>query len=169
MGVRDRRMPRRIVQEGNSVMTLNRTRALFLLVIVASYFGVAGRAASAPTLPNPILYLTGTEVFQLSGKTFIRYEYDVFNKDQYPADMFAAAPNLPPCGQNIKASRTWVDLFDERGKRLYGFCALSKPGELNKLYFALEHGVIPPSWIYIEMTDRQTNTKYKSNLAETSL
>ena|SRR5215813_5521942 len=148
-------------------MTLNKTRALLLLVIVASCFGVSGRAASAPVLPNPVLYLTGNEPFQMNGKTFIRYTYDVFNKDDYPADLFAAAPNLPPCGKNTKASRTWVDIYDQGGKRLYGFCALGKPADLSNIYFALEEGVLPPSWIYIEMTDRQTNTKYKSNLAET--
>ena len=149
-------------------MTLNKTRALLLLVIVAGCFGISGRAASAPALPNPILYLIGPETFQSSGKTFVRYRYDVFNKDAYPADMFAASPNLPPCGQNANASRTWVDLYDQSGKRLYGFCALSKPADLNQIYFALEEGVVPPSWIYIELTDRQTNTKYKSNLADTT-
>ena len=149
-------------------MTLNKTRALLLLVIVASCFAVRGRAASVPILPNPVLYLTSTEFFQSNGKTFVRYKYDVFNKDQYPADFFAAAPNLPPCGKNTKASRTWVDFYDQSGKRLYGFCALAKPADLNGIYFALEEGVLPPSYVYIELTDRQTNTKYKSNLADTT-
>jgi hypothetical protein len=149
-------------------MTLNRTRALLLLVIVACCFAGKQQAASAPPLPNPVIYFIGSEAFQQGGKTYFRYRYDVFNKDAYPADMFAPAPTLPPCGANTNASRTWVDLFDERGKRLYGFCALSKPGDLNQIYFALEENVIPPSWIYIEMTDRQTNTKYKSNLADTT-
>ena len=143
-------------------------RSAVSLSLLIALLLVTQVAASAPPLPNPIIYFMGTEAFQLSGKTFIRYRYDVFNKDDYPAAMFAAAPNLPPCGQNTKASRTWVDLYDQRGKRLYGFCALGKPADLNQLYFALELGVVPPSWIYIEMTDRQTNTKYKSNLAETS-
>jgi hypothetical protein len=123
---------------------------------------------SAVPLPNPILYLTGTELVQQGGKTFIKYHYDVFNKDQYPAGMFAAAPNLPPCGANTKSSRTWIDIFDSKGKRLYGFCNISKPADLSQLYFALEDNVVPPSYVYIEMTDRQTNTTYKSNLAETS-
>ena len=149
-------------------MTLNKTRALLLLVIVAGCFGVSGRAASAPPIPNPVLYLVKSEAFQQGGKTFIRYSYDVFNKDQYPAAMFAASPNLPPCGKNTNASRTWIDFFDQSGKRLYGFCALGKPEDLNGIYFALEDGTVPPSWVYIEMTDRQTNTKYKSNLAETT-
>ena len=129
-----------------------------------------GSAATAPpVLPNPVLYLTGTEFYHANGKDFIRYRYDVLNKADYPADLFAAAPALPPCGKNTKASRTWVDFYDARGKRLYGFCALGKAADLGTIWFALESGVIPPSYVYIEMTDRQTNTKYKSNLADTSI
>jgi len=37
---------------------------------------------SAP-LPNPVLYLTGIEPYQTGGKQFIRYKYDVLNKDAY--------------------------------------------------------------------------------------
>jgi hypothetical protein len=119
--------------------------------------------------PKPILYLIGTEPFTAGGKNWIRARYDVLNKADYPADMFAAAPNLPPCGLNTNASRTWVDFFDAAGHRLYGFCALSKPADLGKIWFAYEEGTIPPSYVYIELNDRQTNTKYKSNLADTTL
>ena len=134
-----------------------------LLVLLATQTVV-----SAPPLPNPVLYLMGIEPFATGGKQFIRYKYDVLNKADYPAALFAAAPALPPCGANTKASRTWVDIFDQRGKRLYGFCALGKPDDLTGIWFALEEGVVPPSYVYIEMNDRQTNTKYKSNLAETT-
>ena len=123
----------------------------------------------ALVLPNPVLYLTGTEAYSTGGTNWIRYKYDVLNKDAYPPELFAAAPALPPCGLNTKSSRTWVDFFDQRGKRLYGFCALGKPENLGGIWFALEEGEIPPSYIYIEMNDRQTNTKYKSNLADTTL
>jgi hypothetical protein len=120
-------------------------------------------------IPNPVLYLMGTEVYSTGGTNWIRYRYDVLNKADFPAELFAAAPALPPCGLNTKASRSWVDIYDQRGKRLYGFCAIGKPADLNGIWFAMEESVIPPSWIYIEINDRQTNTKYKSNLAETSL
>jgi hypothetical protein len=124
-------------------------------------------AAQNAPLPNPVLYLTGTEFYSAGGKDWIRHRYDVFNKASYPAAMFAAAPSLPPCGLNTKASRSWVDFYDQTGKRLYGFCALGSPADLGSIWFATEDGTIPPSWIYIEITDRQTNTKYKSNLADT--
>jgi hypothetical protein len=117
--------------------------------------------------PKPVLYLTGTEFYSTGGKNWVRYRYDVFNKTAYPAAMFAPAPSLPPCGKNTNASRSWVDFYDQSGKRLYGFCALGSPADLGSLWFALEEGTLPPSWIYIEITDRQTNTKYKSNLADT--
>lgn len=120
-------------------------------------------------LPNPVLYQTGTESYTSNGKSWVRYKFDVLNKDQYPAAMFLAAPALPPCGKNTNSSRSWVDIFDESGKRLYGFCALGSPDKLGSLWFSTEEGVVPPSWIYIEINDRQTNTKYKSNLADTTL
>ena len=147
-------------------MTSKSLRLLLLLPLFLFLF-ITERSTSAPALPNPVIYLTSAEPHQAGGKQFTRYSYDVFNKSAYPADFFAASPNLPPCGKNTKASRTWVDIYDQSGKRLNGFCALSKPADLGNIWFALEVGTTPPSWVYIEMTDRQTNTKYKSNLAET--
>ena len=140
-----------------------------LLSLVLIMLGATSVApAPPPPIPNPVLYLMGLESFQTGGKPFIRYKYDVLNRADFPAELFAAAPALPPCGANTKASRTWVDFFDSRGKRLYGFCALGKPADLTGIWFALEEGVVPPSYVYIEMNDRQTNTKYKSNLADTT-
>lgn len=144
-------------------------KSLLLFPVLVVIMLATQSVASAPPLPNPVLYLMGTEFFATGGKQFIRYNYDVLNKDDYPAELFAAAPALPPCGSNTKASRTWVDIFDSRGKRLNGFCALGKPASLSGIWFALEVDVIPPSYVYIEMNDRQTNTKYKSNLADTTL
>ena len=120
-------------------------------------------------LPNPVLYYTAPEFVTTGGKDVIRYKFQVDNFSAYPDAMFAAAPALPPCGQNTKASRTWVDFYDQRGKRLNGFCALGKAADLNKIWFALPADEIPPSYVYIEMTDRETSTKYKSNLADTTL
>ena len=145
-----------------------RKQTLLLVPVLLGVLLATQRVASAPPLPNPVLYLLGTEAFQQSGKQFIRYMYDVDNKAAYPEALFASAPALPPCGANTKSSRTWIDIYDQRGKRLYGFCALGKASDLNKIWFALEDGVVPPSYVYIEMTDRETNTKYKSNLAETT-
>lgn len=140
-------------------------------ILLAMTFAVvlATSSSAAPPLPNPVLLFMGQEHVVVNGKNMIRYTYDVFNKDEYPAELFAAAPRLPPCGSNTKAARTWVDIYDQNGKRLNGFCALGTPADLGKIYFALEESIIPPSYVYIELNDRQTNTKYKSNLADTTL
>ena len=148
------------------------TKKSTTLLLSLTLIMIAGKdAATAPPpsiLPNPILYLMEVQPFDSGGKHYNRYRYDVLNKADYPAALFAAAPTLPPCGANNKSSRTWVDIYDQSGKRLFGFCALAKPEDLNQIWFALESEVTPPSWVYIEMNDRQTNTKYKSNLAETA-
>lgn len=146
----------------------NKMVSLLLSLLLIMTVTKSATTAPQPPLPNPVLYLMGLEAYTVGGKDFTRYKYGVLNYDSYPAALFASAPALPPCGANTKSSRTWVDIFDSRGKRLYGFCALGKPDDLNGIWFALESDVVPPSWIYIEMNDRQTNTKYKSNLAETT-
>ena len=147
--------------------SFTRKKTIVVPVCFALVLLIQGVAA-APLLPNPVLAFMYQEHTQVGGKQIIRYHYDIANKNQYPAEMFAAAPNLAPCGTNTNSSRTWIDVYNQNGKRLQGFCALTKVADLDKLWFAMEEGVVPPSWVYVEFTDRQTNTKYKSNLAETT-
>src|ERR1044072_9366285 len=142
-------------------------RTMLVSVTLLLIFAVQS-SASAPVLPNPVLYFLGQEFLTINGKQVTRYNFDVANKTDYPNDLFAAAPDLPPCGTNTKAARTWVDIYDQSGKRLHGFCSLGKTADLHGSWFSLGSGVVPPSWVYIEMTDRKTNTKYKSNLSETT-
>jgi len=141
-----------------------------LLAIIAFALTLAVQTTTAaPAVPNPVLAFIGQEYVTQGGKKLTRYAFDVANKEEYPADLFAAAPDLPPCGTNKNASRTWIDIFDQSGHRLNGFCNLTKRDDLTKLWFSLTEDEVPPSWVYIEFTDRKTNTKYKSNLAETTL
>ena len=144
----------------------SRLVSLVLLLSIAT-LPVFGRPR--PLIPNPVLFLVGTQAYSVGATTYIRYNYQVFNNEDFPDSMFAAAPSLPPCGSNTNSARSWVDIFDQRGKRLYGFCALGKNDDLNAIWFALPIDQLPPSYIYIEINDRQTNTKYKSNLADTTL
>jgi len=145
------------------------TRNILFFAVICTVVFATQATSAAPALPNPVLFLTGLEHVVVSGKQMIRYNYDVLNKDEYPAELFAAAPKLPPCGTNTNAARTWIDIYDQNGKRLQGFCALGKPADLGTIWFAMEEDVVPPSYVYIEMNDRQTGTKYKSNLADTTL
>jgi hypothetical protein len=141
-------------------------KSMKLRATFAAFVACLGTAPAWADPPNPILYLTRTEFYTAGGQNFIRYRYDVFNRDAYPAAMFTAAPGLPPCGNNHNAARSWVDFFDQAGHRLYGFCALGSPNDLSQIWFALPEGQIPPSYVYIEINDRQTNTRYRSNLAD---
>lgn len=156
-------------------MKTGKSRALFAAMLLAMTAGIGTSEAQIrpgppppPPLPNPVLYLTATELYSVNGTAFMRYRYDVFNKSAYPAAMFAAAPGLPPCGQNANSARTWVDFFENPSRRrIYGFCALGSPNDLGQIWFALPVDQIPPSYVYIELIDRQTNTRYRSNLADT--
>src|SRR6185437_3193103 len=102
------------------------------------------------------LQLIALERYTAGGQEWVRYVYDVTNKAAYPAELFVAAPDLPPCGLNANASRTWIDIYDRGGKRIYGFCALKSPDQLGRIWFAARLGTPPPSAIYIEITDRKT-------------
>lgn len=128
-----------------------------------------GQSASQTALPNPSLTLWKMELYSANGEQWVRYTFDVTNKAQYPDALFVASPGLPPCGRNAKSARTWVDFFAEDGRRLYGFCALEKAQDLGTIWFALKKGTPPPVRVYIEINDRLTGTKYKSNLAATAL
>src|SRR5687767_6146377 len=147
---------------------LSKKAAALCAGLMAVWLVTSAASTLMPPLPNPILIYTGQEFVETGGKQWTRYKFSVFNAEAYPNELFAAAPELPPCGQNAKASRTWVDIYDQSGKRLYGFCALENRDGLGKLWFSMEKDAVPPSWVYIEMTDRKTATKYKSNLAETT-
>jgi hypothetical protein len=82
--------------------------------------------------------------------------------------MFEVAPDLPPCGLNKNAARSWVDIYARDGKRLNGFCALKFPNELRSLWFAVPREQAPPDLVYVVINDRQLNMQFKSNLVSTS-
>lgn len=140
---------------------------LLCLLIVAA--GTDGVHAAQGRIPNPNIIFMGSEYFEANGKQWIRYKYDVVNSTSFPDTLFEASPALPPCGSNTKAARTWVTVYNSSGKELKAFCAFKTNGDLSKIWFALELDSIPPSWVYIELNDRKTETKYKSNLAETTM
>jgi len=144
-------------------------RTALLTIIILALLAVNLAQSPPPPIPNPVLVLFGQEYATVGGRSIVRYVYGVDNFEAIPNELFLPAPKLPPCGKNNNSSRSWVDLFDQTGKRLNGFCALGKNKDLNGIWFALDEGVVPPSYIYIEIYDRQTNTKYKSNLADTTL
>ena len=120
--------------------------------------GPVGQDESCPRgLPAPVLTLAGQSVE--TGGT--RYRLSVTNWSSYPGALFTAAPDLPPCGLNANASRTWVDIWATT--RLYGFCALGAPSDLTGLWFFVPVGSAPPNSVFVELTDRRCNTTYTSS------
>ena len=139
---------------------------LACLAGIASASSAASKKA-AQTLPVPKLNFVGTEAYEANGFDFIRYKYEVANRGKFKKELFAAAPDLPACGENPNSSRTWVDLYGSDGKKLLWFCAFTTPDDLAHLWFALTEDKPPPPSVYIEMTDRRTGATIRSNSAGT--
>lgn len=127
-------------------------------------FRMPSIVAPVPASSKPQLTFTEQKDYQTNGQNWTRYYLSVTNRANYPNEMFAPAPNLPPCGLNKNSSRTWVDIRDQDEKRLIGFCAVMSSDGLGNLWFNLQQGQAPPSHVFIVLTDRQTNAKYKSAL-----
>src|SRR4051794_27852792 len=92
---------------------------LWALTFLAATPPRVGGVATAPlALPNPVIVFMGAEEFDSGGKKWTRYKYAVDNRAEYPNELFAPSPELPPCGNNTKPARTWVDIYEQDGKRL---------------------------------------------------
>jgi len=122
-----------------------------------------------PNLPAPQLTVSSTEDYTGSdGNPYTRYRIPVVNRASFPDALFTPAPDLPPCGANANSSRTWVDIDDNDGNRLYGFCALGSAASLGNLWFARPRGVPPPECVSVTLNDRRCGLSYQSNCASTA-
>lgn len=109
----------------------------------------------AKRYPNPVIYYKKRDA---QGRVYI----PVKNWNAYSNSMFAAAPNLPPCGNNTKSSRTWVDIYDARtNARIYGFCAFNSANDLQTIWFGSK---MRSGRVYIIIHDRLCKRKYRSNI-----
>lgn len=142
-----------------------RSIAASVLAIIA----VPALAQPSSVPPRPVLVLDRVEQYVAGGgATYTRWRFDVANKQAYPEAMFAASPDLPPCGLNKSAARTWVDFFAADDRRLYGFCALGSPDDLGNIWFATPVDQPPPSAVFVVLSDRRTNRQYRSELVDMS-
>ena len=116
-------------------------------------------------MPVPQLATRGTEDYTGSdGHPYTRYDLTITNWASFSADLFQPAPDLPPCGLNTSASRTWVLIHDGvTASAVYGFCALSTPEDLTRIWFAMPLGTPPPASVYVTITDRRTGSVVTSN------
>ncbi|MDQ1274818.1 MAG: hypothetical protein QG610_390 [Euryarchaeota archaeon] len=126
-------------------------------------FGNAGVYVSR-NIETPVLAFRGKEDYEVNGITFTRIMLEISNYEKFPDELFSPAPDLPPCGNNHTASRTWVDIYNgTNNQRIYGFCALSCAKDLTDIWFAVQKGQPIPEVVYVKMTDRRTGTVYQSN------
>ena len=135
-------------------MTLKR-----ILLAAALLDGLSAPALAQP-FPPPILRYVGQHP---DFPALIHVDLTVVNWNAYSPALFVPSPNLPPCGLNPAASRTWVDIYNVRtGRRIYGFCALGAPADLTRIWFATPAAQKPRA-VYITLTDRLRHRRVASN------
>lgn len=131
--------------------------ALLALLVLVSAASIHAQC-NTPPFPNPrVKYLGMT-----TSGGYNHYWFEVTNRLQYSNLLFVPSPTLPPCGLNTSASRTWLDIFNGGGVRLYGYCALSSNSQLAKLQFFVPVGAVQPKAFFITMTDRKCKRTVKS-------
>lgn len=109
------------------------------------------------SLAKPIL---GSPIVEFIAGVGVKRTFPVMNADEFPADLFAASPDLPACGAIAASSRTWVDVIDTNtGSNLMHFCNANL--SLGDLFFitALD-GVTS---IKVVLTDRLTGDVAESD------
>lgn len=142
-------------------------------IIGCSYYSqkftvLAGEATSSgQSVPTPALEFLWKE--ESEGKDYIDYHLAISNWEQFPADLFVSAPDLPACGLNTDSSRTWVHIYNAQDESyIYGFCAFSDPKALQWIWFAVAAGETPPEAIYVTLIDRRKDMIFRSNTVNLS-
>ncbi len=141
------------ISDSNYLCRLELTRSL----------AVAVPKAIPTNNKKPQLVFTKKESAVVRGVKFNRIHLSIQNWSAFPNSLFKASPELPPCGANKKASRTWIQIYNDKGKRLYGYCAFSKNTNLSRFSFAVKAGKPIPKSCYVVLLDRKTKKKYISN------
>jgi len=120
-------------------------------------------AAVAQSSPKPKIRLVGVTDTVNNGYAMKMYEIEVTNRDAYSDELFFPSPALPPCGKNANSSRTWINIYNEQGVRLYGWCGINGSGELVSLKFNVPEGQPQPQKIFIDLVDRAEVRVLRSN------
>ncbi len=125
--------------------------------------GICKKSCSWPELN---LEIDGTEDYVDSeGSPYRRYTLKAINWRSLPAHIFEAAPDLPACGDNPNASRSWTYVLDHAtGNILKLFCDLHSTQELDGVWFSVPVGTQPPRQVKINVNDRRTGHLYCSNV-----
>ncbi len=148
-------------------MTKTNITLVFVMAVFTAALTLAQTSSEKTTtasFPLPQLEFVDREPYNAHGAKGMRFKLRVTNRASLPDSLWHPSKNLPPCGENENASRTWVEIFGSPGdKRLAGFCGLRSSEDLGRLWYAIPAGEKGPPCVYIVMTDRQTGQKYQSN------
>lgn len=143
---------------------------LIRLAVISVLAVASAAAAPAPMAPPEAeLLFTGKDTVKTATGAVTRYALAVFNRSDFPQDLFDPAPDLEPCGLNKNSSRAWVEIHaGGTGDFLNTFCALTSPNGLGSLWFVLPQGQAVPASVYIVINDRRTSVRHQSNVVDLS-
>jgi len=141
--------------------------AFLFLIAVSTIPEVSAQTPNRDEAVTPAFHtqveFVGKETYEVNGEKGTRYKLSVTNRASHPDFLWHPSADLPPCGKNENAVRTWVEIFGSPGdKRLNGFCALRSSDDLGQLWFAVPSGEKGPPCVYLVMTDRKTGRRYRS-------
>src|SRR5262245_1283037 len=137
-------------------------RLLVLVVLLGIAVSANVQAQCGPPLPPPrVAFLN-----KVNEPGFVRYFFTVTNHAMFNNVFFTPSPNLPPCGLNTHAARTWLRIFNgATNAYIYGYCALPNQAAMTKLSFAVPVASPQPKSFYITLEDRLCHVTKKSNTA----
>jgi hypothetical protein len=127
---------------------------------------LVGDDPCALALPKPVIEIWKRSVVGAN----IEYDLHVTNYTDFPDALFAASPDLPPCGANTSASRTWVDIYRadaDNTSRIFGFCSFGQAADLNTLWFQVSQDNVP-GYFVVELTDRRCGRSVRSDPVSTA-
>jgi hypothetical protein len=127
------------------------------------------RPAGKTEIPNPVLEWRSVNANAKGsdGKPYIEITVGITNYSQFSDVLFARAPELPPCGDNRNASRTWLLIYNAQSKQqIYSYCAIGKAVDLRSLSFMVAREKLPAE-IDVVLEDRAGKKTYQSNCVNT--
>jgi hypothetical protein len=113
------------------------------------------------------LYLEEVSPFSSGEDNWFTYHLRITNTDIIPEDMFASAPDLPACGLNEEASRTYMHIYDQNDTLLTTYCGIESPDELEAFAFNINAANPQPEMLKIELEDRRCYSLHESVWVDT--
>ena len=114
-----------------------------------------------PAHPDFTILFLGQEPFDKNGVSYTRYRYSV----SVPARLNALRrADLP----RINASKPGVTFISKQNRKLGAYYG-GQRSDLPTWFFEFPATVVPPSWVYLDVTTPPPVHEYKSNLAETTM